>query len=790
MGGDWTNRRRLGAVASALLVSACLGGTPTAAHATTTRVFYVDAGRGSDTASGLVPGAAFLTIARAQQAVRTALRASRGPIEVNLMPGTFEITEPLQFGPADSGADGAVVTWRAADAAAPPVLSAARDIKPAAGTKWAYNPALRVWSLAGVTHLATRDLWVNGHRASRVHSCIGTEPCGLNNSFNPSTLSLTSNGSGSGKHPPNPNLPDYSESLAGKVRTYRNAAGVEFVYRFDGTPGQTGVPWAEPRCDIASVTATVITMEPCFVTGREENPGTAFQMDLPSGVENAYELFDAAAHGDQWYWDPATSTLFYQAEDGTLPGYGHGSERFAPPSSVIAGAGNTTILAVDGASHLAFSGIDFAYTTWTTPSGPSGMVDSQTGLPQAYCGADCTYAVVPPAAVTAANATNLDFSGDTFEHLGAGGIRLGSHVAASTIESSTFRDIGDNAVMIGEVARPTSPLPVNAGDTVRGNRFTNSADVGDPSFAVGAQYHSGVAIWAGYTSGLQVLNNSLCNVTHPTPCRMPSDGIAVGWGWGVSPPTHSVGHNVIAGNAVVNSMQWLWDGGAIYSLGVQPEELIRANVVVGAPHTPGAIYIDEGGTNVTVLDNVIEAVRNDKNPFGSAAGPRDQPAGGLYVHTCSSGVVRVLDLFYDATPSPPVQNSAGGCSQQANVTLRGGFGGLPDTAMPASILAGAGFEPGAVATAPSAPGNATGSAAGPLGQSLTWSASTALVGSVTGYEVQQADPTYGTVVVAASQVTHVIAADPTLQPAYTDTIYARDSSGTLSPPSAPVIVAG
>lgn len=54
----------------------------------------------------------FKTLPRAQLAVRQALRSAEGPITVSISDGTYEMSEPLRFGPADSGTQEARVTWK------------------------------------------------------------------------------------------------------------------------------------------------------------------------------------------------------------------------------------------------------------------------------------------------------------------------------------------------------------------------------------------------------------------------------------------------------------------------------------------------------------------------------------------------------------------------------------------------------------------------------------------------------------------------------------------------------
>ena len=699
-------------------------------------MFYVDSRLGRDTNRGISPLAPFASLTRAQQAARSAPKPAT--VEVH---GTFTLTAPLSFGPADSG-----VSWEATDPGRPPMITGARVIAPTGRNHWTYNAALRVWSLTGVTKLSTRDLWVNGHRADRVHSCVGNEPCGAHNTFVPSTLSLTNNGKST---TPDVSLPAYSESLGGRLHTYRNQSSIELVYRFDGS-ANSAAPWAEPRCGVASIIVTNITMDRCFLVGRELTP---FPIGIPAEVENASELFDPVALGNQWYWDPVSSTLSYQPSAADPPG---------PPRAIVAGGLDGVLASINGAHDLHFSHLTFGYTTWTDPSGPQGMIDEQTGIAVTGCGTGCLTRVLPPAAVSAVHASGLTFDRDGFVHLGAGGVSLGPGVSRSSVTRSFFQDIGGTGVSVGTV----DPSVVAVDDTVAGNVFTGV--IGATGYAAGAAYHSSPAIWAGYARALHVTDNRICAFGE---CTLPNEGIAVGWGWNT--PAPGVGDNTIAGNRVTNTMQWLWDGAPIYSLGVQPGEMIRANVVSGAHQAPAGIYVDQGGTDVTVLDNVVSDVRYLRDPFASQ---QDRPAAAVFLHTCATGPVRVLNTFGDSSPWVTVDTSAGGCTGSAAVEVRGSFLGLPATALPASIV-----NPGAPAGLMTAPSAVVAKVAGPLLQRVSWTPSN---GS-TGYEVQQNDPRYGTVVVAASATSPAVASSPTAQQSYTSVVLARDADGDLSPPSAP-----
>ncbi|MBI2299948.1 MAG: hypothetical protein HYU66_13570, partial [Armatimonadetes bacterium] len=113
------------------------------------------------------PGTAarpFATLAKAQEAVRAKLKAGlTQDLSVQLAAGTYELSEPLVFTPADGGTEAHAVTWSAAPGATV-VVSGGRRFggwQPAGNGLWtAQLPDLDPdWY--------PRQLFVNGRRAIR-----------------------------------------------------------------------------------------------------------------------------------------------------------------------------------------------------------------------------------------------------------------------------------------------------------------------------------------------------------------------------------------------------------------------------------------------------------------------------------------------------------------------------------------------------------------------------------------------------------------------------------------------
>ncbi|MFI6624323.1 hypothetical protein [Streptomyces sp. NPDC050528] len=150
--------RLIAGLLQTLLVATAVVLPAQAAHAADTS-FYVDPTNGSDSNSGTSTSAAFKTIAKARDAVRTVNSAMSGDIVVNLRGGTYPLTSPVDFTTADSGTGGHNVIYKAYGSETP-VVSSAKSI-----TGW--TSAGNGQYKASVGTLDFRQLYVNGVRATR-----------------------------------------------------------------------------------------------------------------------------------------------------------------------------------------------------------------------------------------------------------------------------------------------------------------------------------------------------------------------------------------------------------------------------------------------------------------------------------------------------------------------------------------------------------------------------------------------------------------------------------------------
>ncbi len=135
---------------------------------------------------------------------------------------------------------------------------------------------------------------------------------------------------------------------------------------------------------------------------------------------------------------------------------------------------------------------------------------------------------------------------------------------------------------------PTTQLCGN--NEISNNLFTDIAhrNVGQP------------AIQTYYIRNTEIIHNEIYNV--------PYSGICLGWGWAWSGSDNTEGNHV-SYNRIEKFAQNTYDGGGIYTLGVQNNTVISRNYIKDSFYPlGGGIYTDNGSKYVEVTENVIEDV--------------------------------------------------------------------------------------------------------------------------------------------------------------------------------------
>jgi Fibronectin type III domain len=540
----------------------------------------------------------FRTLQRARDWARSKNQTQTNDLTIFLEGGTYRLTEPLVLDARDSGNNGYNVIYAAAPGQHPVVSGGVRI------TGWKLVDAGKnLWSAPAPANLKdTRQLYVNGVRAERTRGRL------------PVKLTETKTGY----------IAD-SPVMAG----WRNPSDIEFVYTggngFWSEHSEGLGAWTEPRCPVASIEGTTITMaQPCWDNSTKRvmlPPSSGFHRTAnlvgpasighePEYVENAYELLGTPG---QFYFDRTAGKFYYvprSGEDMTT------ADVEAPVlQTLISGEG-----AEDAPVHnIIFKDIQFSYATWLYPDSDEGFSEIQAnymvtgrdgyatqGLCDLASGGKCPFGVWTPTPGNVAFRYDhaIQFLNDDFVHLGGAGLALGDGSQTDTVEGCVFTDVSANGIELGGVDLPEG----NAAQVTRDNRILNNH-----IYNVAAEYHGGIGIDVGYAQDSLIAHNQLDH--------LPYTGISMGWG-GWPDKIHRAGvannsrNNVVADNLIFDHMQLLADGGAIYTQGLTGPSLadgekIIGNVIYNQLGSGHGIYTDNGCNNVTARSNVIFNVNFD-----------------------------------------------------------------------------------------------------------------------------------------------------------------------------------
>ncbi|HZT40735.1 MAG TPA: right-handed parallel beta-helix repeat-containing protein [Chthonomonadaceae bacterium] len=393
----------------------------------------------------------FATVARARDAVRALRQKSARPKAtlVLLRGGVYRLTEPLTFGPEDSGTAETPIAY-AAYPGETPILSGGERLtgwQPVEGGLWKLAlPDVK----AGRWHF--RELFVNGRRAARARL--------------PHTGFYTI----ADTIPPPSQAPGYTQFryTPGDLNpAWHNLADVEVVSIHI---------WSASRLRIAALDEATHTVTFTGSTGWRE-----FWAALAKGnryyVENVREGLDAPG---TWYLDTAEGAVYYHP----LPG-----EDVARAEIVAPRLEQLLHLIGDAAqrryvTHLIFRGLSFQHTDW--PLAPQGYF-----CPQAE--------VLQRGSILAEGARDCHFEGCEVAHIGGYAIELGRGCKQNRIAGCRLHDLGAGGVKLGETAIRDSDEEVASDNTVT-----------DCAIFDGGQAHpAGEGIWVGQSPDNLLAHNAI-----------------------------------------------------------------------------------------------------------------------------------------------------------------------------------------------------------------------------------------------------------------------------------------
>lgn len=557
-------------LALVLVLASILGTAPLAAVQAT---YYVSP-KGDDANPG-TEALPFRSVAKAREVVRTINATMTGDIVVTLRGGTYALTGPITFTPADGGRNGLYVRYVNYPGETPLLTGG----QPVAG--WTVHDQTRnIWKVTGVTS-RFRQLYVNGTKAIRARlPNLGT-------GGSPNFYRLT------------------KVDTTGKALNIATSVGSNWN-NLNKVEMHLMIAWADATLRLASTTnmggytkVKIQTTEENILFNRPYPMlGVAFSSNPPKQqayyLENAMEFLDAPG---EWYLDETANTLYYMAragEDMTK------AKVVAPiVETLVKVAGTSTSNPV---GHLAFQGLAFGQTTYLRPS-QMGFLNAQAGLYSVSSTLqNKQYVARPPAGVMVSNAHHVRFERNLFAQMAATGLDLVSGTHDNAILGNVLTDIGGTGISVGKFTadsatefhvpyNPSDKAEISTADTIRSNLVTNAT----------TEIQGAVGIGAGYPRDIVIEHNEVSYLGYT--------GISVGFGW--TKTANAMTNNRINWNHIHHVSQILADGGNIYTLSnqgtggqIQYNYMHDNTASQWADYWILGIYLDEGSSGFDISHNV------------------------------------------------------------------------------------------------------------------------------------------------------------------------------------------
>lgn len=408
-------------------------------------VTFCISNNGNDNNPGTLE-APFKTLEKARNVIRGINSSMTEDIIVYLRGGTHVLSNTFTLDQSDSGTNGHYIIYKNYPGEKP-TLSGGQRI-----TGWIQEG--NKWK-AYVGSLQTRQLYVNGHRATRARSVSG-----LSGAVKTATGYTTTNTD---------------------MQYWGNVSNIEFVSKKQ---------WLQYRCRVQSISGGNITMkQPCWSDSQKfaKSGRPNLTMGIPDWIENAYELLNLPG---EWYLNRATGWLYYMPKPNE-----------DMQNAVIIAPVLETLIKGTGAlgspiKNIRFEGLTFSYATWLAPN-------SDYGWPDYFCS-------YPNKRDTWANinfsyADSIVFEKNVFALLGGLGIQLGKGSQNNIISGNHFFDISGGAIE----TYMSLPKTTDAREYSKNNQVLNNY-----IHNIAREYQSGVAICMFWPRGATIANNELENLPY------------------------------------------------------------------------------------------------------------------------------------------------------------------------------------------------------------------------------------------------------------------------------------
>lgn len=317
----------------------------------------------------------------------------------------------------------------------------------------------------------------------------------------------------------------------------------------------------------------------------------------------------------EWYYDAEEKTILYLPFDGeTLD------------NTVVRVPESGQLLTITGAANYPVSGVTVEGVAfrYTSNDAVDGRLNGQSNKDDRH--AEDPTCGRPVAAVLCNFVKDITFRGNIFACTGSTAVDLYKGADNVVIEKNIFHAVGGSGVLTGDVDynidnMSSDPATFLVNLNISENFLTDTC----------WQILGGSSINLNYAADSKVSHNTIYD--------NPYIGISVGWGWRTE--AYPFLRNVeVSYNRVLNTMNFLSDGGGIYLVGAQPYSTVAHNYVANLFNSvykfcedigPNAhpwwstcgIYFDSGtggvaeDDDVTAVDNWVDEETVDIMKYGT-----------------------------------------------------------------------------------------------------------------------------------------------------------------------------
>ncbi len=489
----------------------------------------------------------FATLARAQQAVRELIGSGRsGPVLVLFRDGTYWLSEPITFKPANSGRADAPITY-AAYPGEKAIFSGGRRID----TEWKRNDN-GSWTTTlkrpGREEWYFRQLFVNGQRAIRVRT--------------PNQGFLETDGVIPGVDPKGA---DRQSSRARRGFRYK-PGDIQKRHQSGDIQVVVDHSWTTTRHWIESLDEANRVVQFVNPTGW---PFGYFEKQQRYFIENDPEALDAPG---EWYLDRWESTLTYIPREG----------EDVPTAEFIAPL-IRQLMILDGdrvngdyVHHITFKGLSFQH--------------ADCEINRDYFGDGQAAWTLTKPAIMADGTQYVDLVDCEVAHVGEYAIHFNRGCAHNRIVNCHAHDLGAGGIGIGTTDKDARPYDASEYNLVENCLIHDGGRI----------FPAGVGVLVGRANYTTVSHNEIFNLGYT--------GVSVGWKWGIEKVSTSH-HNTIEYNHIYKIGDGrLSDMAGIYTLGKQTGTVLRNNLihdVQAVLYGGNGMYNDSRCEGVLMENNIV-----------------------------------------------------------------------------------------------------------------------------------------------------------------------------------------